>query len=76
MMAKLSTLPLVEIGEYRHFRGDLYRVVSTATHAVTGEIMVLYQNISGQSFVRPIDNFLEEIEVDGSLVPRFKPVTE
>lgn len=51
---------------YRHFKGNLYYVKDVAQHTETGEMMVVYQAMYGEhgTFVRPIEMFLEEIDVD------------
>jgi len=49
---------------YRHFRGNLYKVIGIATHSETGEKMVVYQAQYGEYglFVRPYQMFAEEID--------------
>ncbi|MEY8230240.1 DUF1653 domain-containing protein [Oscillospiraceae bacterium 50-16] len=49
---------------YRHFRGNLYKVIGIATHTETEEKMVVYQAQYGKFglFVRPYHMFAEEID--------------
>ena len=49
---------------YRHFRGDLYKVIGIATHTETEEKMVVYQAQYGKCglFVRPYQMFAEEVD--------------
>ena len=69
----------MEFGIYEHFKGKKYRVIGVAKHSETLEDMVvyepLYESIS-KLWVRPLIMFLEEVEVDGKRVSRFKYVGE
>lgn len=49
---------------YQHFKGDLYRVVTLAKHADTGESLVVYQALYGnfEVFVRPLAEFMEKLD--------------
>lgn len=60
-------------GLYRHFKGNLYRVINTATHTETYERFVVYYNVTDPDdyFARPISNFLETVLLDNKEVPRF-----
>jgi len=63
-------------GIYRHYKGKYYLVVDVVKHTESGEPMVLYhalyQTDDAQLFVRPLAMFIENVEVDGKLVPRFE----
>lgn len=63
-------------GYYRHFKGGLYRVLSTATHSETLEAYVVYQALYGERgiWVRPLDMFLSMKEHEGQLVERFAEI--
>ena len=65
-------------GTYRHFNGNLYRVVGTATHSETLETLVVYQPLYGEGklWVRPLASFMEKVVVDGEAVGRFERVGE
>ena len=60
-------------GLYRHFKGNEYRVLYTATHSETLEPMVVYQALYGQRgiWVRPAAMWNETVTRDGKRVPRF-----
>jgi hypothetical protein len=64
-------------GIYRHFKGNLYKVLHIAKHSETEESMVVYQKLYGDHdiWVRPLDMFLDYKEVDGKLVKRFEEVS-
>lgn len=65
-------------GIYTHYKGNLYEVIGVAKHSETLEDLVVYKALYkgdfplGQLWVRPIKMFLEQVEVDGKLVSRFK----
>ncbi|WP_394770752.1 DUF1653 domain-containing protein [Lacisediminihabitans sp.] len=66
----------LEPGLYRHYKGNLYEVVDTATHSETEERLVVYRALYGDNglWVRPLGMFRETVEVDGQSVPRFARV--
>jgi len=63
----------IEPGIYRHFKGNLYRVIGMVRHSETLEELVLYQALYGDMnfWVRPANMFLETVEKDGETFPRF-----
>lgn len=67
-------------GLYQHYKGPQYRVHGIARHSETLEEVVyyecLYENDLGKMWVRPIEMFMGEIEIDGKTVPRFRFVSE
>lgn len=60
-------------GLYRHFKGNEYRVLYTATHSETLEPMVVYQALYGQRgiWVRPAAMWNETVTREGKTLPRF-----
>jgi hypothetical protein len=63
----------VKSGRYRHFKGGEYEVIGIAQHSETGERMVLYRALYGEGglWVRPMEMFLESVDRDGKIIPRF-----
>ena len=63
----------LQTGLYRHYKGHEYRVLGLARHSETQETLVLYQALYGEYglWVRPLSMFVETVEVEGELLPRF-----
>ena len=62
---------------YRHFKGNVYRVLHIARHSETLEEMVVYQAMYGERgvWVRPKSMFEEVIERDGRTFRRFEKIS-
>ena len=62
--------------EFRHFKGNLYRLEGFAKHTETQEEMVVYRALYGEHglWVRPAKMFFETIERDGKRMKRFEIV--
>ena len=71
-------------GLYKHSRsGKLYMVDSVGKHSETLEDMVSYHAMyidpefgARANWVRPAKMFLEEVEVNGLMVPRFEKISQ
>ncbi len=74
MNDQLPPLPTLPLGRYRHYKGLDYEVLGVVRHSETLEPLVLYRPLYNDSgtWVRPYAMFLETVEVDGRLRPRFE----
>ena len=64
-------------GRYRHFKGQEYEVLGVARHSETMEPLVVYRPLYPSEyplFVRPLAMFLETVDRDGRVQPRFAPI--
>lgn len=54
-------------GIYKHYKGDLYLVEDICFHSETGEKLVCYRALYGDTklWVRPYEMFLEEVNKNG-----------
>ena len=64
--------------EFRHFKGNLYRLEGFAKDSETLEEMVVYRALYGEGglWVRPAKMFFETIERDGKTMKRFELVED
>ncbi len=70
---------MVKLGKYNHYKGNFYEVIGVARHSETLEELVVYRALYDSEefgknalWVRPKKMFLEKVEKDGKLIPRFK----
>jgi hypothetical protein len=70
----LTPLQETPTGLYRHYKGGLYEVISTARHSETLEPMTVYRALYGEHglWVRPAAMFTEQVTIEGVLQPRFQ----
>ena len=67
----------LKIGEYEHSKsGKRYNVLGVGRNSETLEELVVYQATYGKKiiWVRPLEMFLGEVEINGTKMPRFKYV--
>lgn len=64
----------LKLGIYRHYKGNKYDILGVARHSETLEELVVYRALYGNNdfWVRPLTTFLEEVDVSGKQVRRFK----
>ncbi len=64
---------MIPPGIYRHYKGNTYQVLGVAKHSETEEALVVYRALYGEwgLWVRPLEMFSENVEVEGKLVSRF-----
>ncbi len=68
----------IKLWHYKHYKWNLYQVIGEALHTETWETMVIYRWLYDVPelwfwalFVRPKEMFLENVEVNGKIIPRF-----
>ena len=74
-MAKSTKHPAPVIhGIYKHYKGNVYIVEDIATHSETGEKLVIYRGLYGDSplYARPYTMFQEDVTINNTTHPRFE----
>lgn len=65
-------------GIYRHYKGFEYKVLGVARHSETLEELVVYQALYADRglWIRPIEMFNSDVEIDGVVQKRFTFITD
>ena len=68
----------IKLGKYRHFKGGEYEVIAIANHSETLEKMVVYRAWygAGETWVRPVSMWNDEVVRDGNTYKRFTYIGE
>lgn len=68
-----SHKPPLQPGYYQHYKGPYYEVIECARHSETEQWLVIYRALYGDYglWARPLDMFIENVDIAGELVPRF-----
>lgn len=68
----------MELGLYKHYKGNIYEVMCVAKHSETLEDMVVYkatyQKEGENLWVRPLKMFFETVVVEGIEKKRFEKI--
>jgi hypothetical protein len=70
---------MLKPGKYRHYKGKDYEVIGVGKIEATLEDVVIYRPLYKSEYnlwVRPLNVFTENVEIDGKIVPRFEYVGE
>lgn len=62
--------PDIQLGYYRHYKGNVYQVFDLALYTETDEWLVLYGK-ERIEYARPFTEFIGFVTVNGAHVPRF-----
>lgn len=67
----------IKKGVYRHYKGNVYKVIGIAKHSETLEELVIYQDVTDENklWARPAYMWNEEVTVDGKAVKRFELIS-
>ena len=69
---------MIKLGIYKHYKGNMYRVIGMGRHSENLEEFVVYQALYDDYgiWIRPYKMFIENMEINGTAIPRFTFVTE
>ena len=63
---------------FRHYKGNLYKVLHVANHSETLEKMVVYKALYGEGeiWTRPLSMWTEKVLLDGKEIKRFEEIRD
>ena len=68
----------MELGLYKHYKGNIYEVVGIARHSESLEELIVYkatyQKEGENLWVRPLTMFMETVMIDGVEKKRFEKI--
>lgn len=68
---------MIKSGYYKHYKGNIYRVIGYATHSETLEPLVIYEAVyNGKVWARPESMWNDILEYNGEKVKRFTFIRE
>lgn len=73
---KDATRRVIVGATYRHYKNQLYAVLDLAILEATNEICVIYQANYGDklTFIRPLADWLQTVEWQSEVLPRFTKI--
>ena len=77
--AQQFSVPQLQTGLYRHYKGNYYEVIDIGCHTETHEYFVVYRALYEKSmnpriWIRPYAMFMSTVEINGQVVSRFTKV--
>ena len=67
----------VKVGRYNHYKGNQYDVYCKAIDKFGNQFVLYRESFGNQSFwIRPLEMFVEYVELDGEEIPRFATDTK
>lgn len=76
----MTGFPTIRKGVYRHNKkGRLYEVLGVALQTETGIHLVIYKPLyddEHELFARPYEMFIETVELNGEMKPRFEKIDD
>ena len=64
----------IKKGIYKHYKGNIYRVIGVAKHSETLDRLVVYRDVGDETklWARPAEMWNDEVEADGKTLRRFE----